>query len=90
MSPSHDIHECYYCGLNHKTVEAGGIYYCPNALCQGPGAAHFRSQLKSYCEVDGGGKHTVDHEEAIAAALALDVEPAIRKAIEASIPRWRT
>lgn len=55
---------CYYCGLYDERVEAGGVWYCPNPICQGPGGAWFRRQLKSYREVEGG-RHTVDTEELI-------------------------
>jgi len=53
---------CYYCGLLHDLVEAGGIYYCPNPLCKGPGGAPHRAKLKSY-ELIRGDKHTVDATE---------------------------
>lgn len=43
-------YDCYYCGISHTEVEAQGIWYCPNNLCCGPGAAYFRSTLKSYKE----------------------------------------
>lgn len=56
------IYICHYCGLHHKDVEAGGIHYCPNPCCLGPGQSYTRSKLDSYKEV-GSGKHTVDLEE---------------------------
>jgi hypothetical protein len=49
-------YQCYYCGIHHSKVEAQGIFYCPNNLCSGPGAAYFRSTLKSYTE-DGSGHY---------------------------------
>jgi ribosomal protein L37AE/L43A len=52
---------CYYCGLKNDKTEAGGIYYCPNPRCIGPGGAWFRMRLKSYIEIDN--RHTVDEEE---------------------------
>jgi hypothetical protein len=85
------LYTCYYCGLHHKEVEAGGIYSCPNVLCWGPGGAWFRSECKSYKEDADGNKHTVDHEEWIGRALfyasTLDGEDpelaaAIRKCAE--------
>ena len=27
-----DPNTCYYCGLHHDRVEAGGVYHCPNNL----------------------------------------------------------
>jgi len=56
------IYVCYYCGLNHPDVEAGGVFCCPNPCCLGPGQAHGRSKLESYREV-AGGRHTVDLDE---------------------------
>lgn len=29
---------CHYCKLEHRQVEARGLYYCPNRFCGGPGA----------------------------------------------------
>jgi hypothetical protein len=62
---------CYYCDLEHPRVEAGGIYYCPNFLCTGPGGAPHRRKLASYaegCYPKSG--HTVDEEEWQRAGLA--------------------
>jgi len=85
---------CYYCGVQHKNVEAGGIHHCPNVLCQGPGAGDWRSKLKSYQETGRDGRHTVDHWEAIAAGLAaatkLESEGEERLAlhIRGSVEKW--
>lgn len=46
----------------HPDVEAGGMWYCPNLLCSGPGAGWFRSTLESYKE-SSNGSHTVDSNE---------------------------
>lgn len=54
--------ECFYCKIDHERVEAEGIYYCPNPLCRGPGAAWFRRTLESYHEILDG-RHTVDEKE---------------------------
>lgn len=54
-------YKCDYCGLNHQQVEAGGIYFCPNPLCPGPGAAWARASLDSYIETEEG--HEVDQIE---------------------------
>ena len=54
-------YKCFYCGLKHPKVECKGVFHCPNALCDGPGAAFFRSTLDSY--VDHGSTHTVDEDE---------------------------
>jgi hypothetical protein len=83
---------CYYCRLEHKKVEAGGIHYCPNPLCTGPGASYVRSKLKSYRDV-GNDRHTVDHAEMIAYGLEraaeLDATDAPLAAhIRASVPKW--
>jgi hypothetical protein len=53
---------CYFCGLANKSVEAGGMWYCPNFGCTGPGAHSHRRTLKSYKE-EGSGKHSVDYTE---------------------------
>jgi hypothetical protein len=53
---------CYYCGLADKNVEAGGVWYCPNFGCSGPGGHSHRRTLKSYKEISSG-KHTVDYVE---------------------------
>jgi hypothetical protein len=37
--------------------------HCPNPYCHGPGAAFFRSKLKSYKEDGNGNTHTVDEQE---------------------------
>lgn len=55
------VWDCFYCGLRDGKVEAGGIWYCPNGHCPGPGGAWFRAKLKSYRD-DGSG-HTVDGDE---------------------------
>lgn len=41
-----DHYTCYYCNLAHKKVEAGGMWYCPNIACKGPGGTYYRSKLK--------------------------------------------
>jgi hypothetical protein len=85
-----DIFKCHYCGLIHKRVEAGGIYYCPNTLCLGPGAAYFRSTCKSYKE-DRWGKHTVDTFELVGKALLeleKETDPEIRTKIVKSAIAW--
>jgi hypothetical protein len=53
--------DCFGCGLNHKKIEAAGIWYCPNPKCGSAGAAWFRSTLDSYEESGRG--HLVDEEE---------------------------
>lgn len=53
------IYSCFYCGLFHKKVECGGVFYCPNPRCSGPGAAWFRQTLKSYKNV-GNNSHEID------------------------------
>jgi len=85
-----DPNTCYYCGLHHDRVEAGGVYHCPNNLCTGPGAGGFRSTLKSYKETQGE-RHIVDPHEVVSAAIAkLADEPdqAIRAAVYASVSKW--
>jgi hypothetical protein len=56
-----DHYTCFYCGLAHKKVEAGGMWWCPNVTCAGPGNSYFRTKLKSYKET--GSQHTVDTKE---------------------------
>lgn len=58
--PSHCL--CHYCGLSHRTVEAGGIWYCPNPGCGGPGNNYLLSSLpetKNHTD----GTITVDYVE---------------------------
>lgn len=55
-------HTCFFCGLYGERVEAGGIYFCPNPICPGPGGAWFRRKCKSYQEEEGG-RHSVDTRE---------------------------
>ncbi len=55
-------HECCSCGLKHQKVECQGMWYCPNALCSGPGGAWFRKTLKSYRDILNS-RHTVDPYE---------------------------
>lgn len=87
------VHECYYCKLTHKDVEAGGMYYCPNVLCQGPGACRWREGLSSYDETGDDGRHTVDHREALIRGLAhaFEIEksdPALAAKIRETAPKW--
>jgi hypothetical protein len=88
--PKH--YTCHYCDLTHKRVEAGGMWFCPNPACVGPGAAYWRSQhLKSYR--DKGDQYTVDPKEmyhrGLEEALKLDeTEPAIAAAIRRSSHYW--
>lgn len=83
---------CYYCNLASKQVEAGGVWYCPNFGCSGPGGHSHRRQLKSYKEVSGG-KHTVDYQEwrdeCLIRASKIQDEY-IRKAIEHSAKQMET
>lgn len=71
----HDPYQCITCGLVHRKVEAGGIYYCPNPLCRVCGAAWFRASLPSMKE-NSNGTHTVDAEEWVLAAYAVDISDA--------------
>lgn len=67
--------DCYYCGCHDKDVEAGGIWYCPNAFCDGPGSVWFNSRLKSYKE-QGDKKYSIDRDEKnFAAKLFHDENP---------------
>lgn len=88
-----DLCTCYYCSIYHKTVEASGIWYCPNPLCTGPGAAWFRVKLKSYQEREStlGGTHTVDELEAVLEAVKLakdEKDEVIKNAIIESVAKW--
>ena len=56
-----DHYTCYYCGLAHKNVEAGGMWHCPNIACSGPGGGYYRSKLKG--TTDEGSKQNVDMKE---------------------------
>lgn len=37
---------CYACGLSHKKVEGGGLWYCPNYACIG------NNDRSQYCKSD--------------------------------------
>jgi len=58
---------CRSCELRHLQVEAGGLWFCPNVACSGPGAYAFRSTLESF--TDHGTTHSVDHLEWAAKAI---------------------
>ena len=87
-----DHYTCYYCGLASKQVEAGGVWYCPNFGCSGPGGCSHRRQLKSYVEVSGG-KHSVDlqewRDECLERARRIE-DRYIRKAMEHSAKQMLT
>lgn len=53
---------CQSCGIKHPSVDAIGIWYCPNALCRGAGAAWFRKTLDSYQEYEDF-THSVEENE---------------------------
>jgi hypothetical protein len=62
--------ECHYCKLKHKDVEAGGVYYCENPLCTGPGASWMRRSLASY-KINDDGTHTVDAIELVSKGMVV-------------------
>lgn len=63
MTDIKDQYTCLFCTIgHHKSVECGGIYYCPNPLCTGSGGAWFRTKLRSY-KATSDTRHTVDWEE---------------------------
>lgn len=50
---------CCYCGLASKQVEAGGMWYCPNARCAGPAGGQHRHVLECQdCRKKIGEDHT--------------------------------
>lgn len=79
------LYTCYYCGLFSSSVEAGGIWHCPNLLCRGPGAAWFRATLSSYRKVKND-EHTVDECEWEAKAYIYILEH--KSANKVAIP-WK-
>lgn len=85
-----DQYKCYYCGLSHIKVEAGGMWGCPNIACSGPGNAYFRRSLKSFR--DEGDKHSIDLEEwegKVRELLPAITDPGIYKATEHSLWKLR-
>jgi len=76
---------CNFCDLVHDKVEAGGLWYCPNPICPGCGAAYHRRKMDSYQEIENG-RHTVDPKEKIAIGERLleqlDLDPNLWEAIE--------
>lgn len=80
---------CYYCQLVHHLVEAGGVHYCPNRLCNGPGGWGHRAKMASYREL-ADGKHTVDADELVTKVKTnphLDLS--ISLAEQRMIPWWK-
>ena len=63
-----DDETCTYCGLRHKSVEAGGQWYCPNPACRGCGTEWFNAKLASFEKTDRG--YTIDDADSDTAALA--------------------
>jgi hypothetical protein len=62
MEKPDKIETCASCGTTDPSVEANGIWHCPNALCRGVGAHWFRRRLKSYKDnVDS--THSVNEDE---------------------------
>jgi hypothetical protein len=86
---------CYFCGLSHKRVEAGGMWFCPNFTCMGPGNHGFRKRnLKSYKEVENQ-RHTVDDQEWKELAENLTLSPeewegGMREAVQTGIKMLHT
>lgn len=83
------IYDCFYCGLKDGRVECGGIYYCPNGLCDGPGSGWFNRTLKSYKDLGSSG-YTIDHDERVEqwkklcedARGAIEMESGLKKLTE--------
>lgn len=59
-----EVETCRSCGLQHKNVEARGIWHCPNWLCNSSGAYCWKRRLKSYKENEDG-TFSIDWKEAI-------------------------
>lgn len=89
-----DHYTCRYCQYRSTSVEAGGIWHCPNVLCSGPGATGWRSaNLKSFKTV--GSQYEVDPRELYDEGMqyASDVEvshPELAAAIRRSSVVWLT
>ena len=85
-----DHYTCHYCKLAHRKVEAGGMWFCPNVSCAGPGNHGARKQLVSYHE-NANGSHSVDNQDwkkfCEAYLLENEVDVYIREAVEAGIKR---
>lgn len=84
-----DHYTCYYCKLAHKSVEAGGMWGCPNITCTGPGNSHYRSNLKSF-KVEPERHHSVDTKEwleKVKEDIRSVTDPSLIEAIEAGIKR---
>lgn len=79
-----DHHCCYYCGLAHHRVEAGGMWHCPNIACHGPGNSYFRGKLPSTRNEDN--HQIVDDAEWMKEVenLLPDLESSLRPAVENS------
>lgn len=80
------IEPCYYCGLENDRVEAGGVWYCPNRFCQGPGAFWLRT--KAGYHGDDGILRAAKEAEMIAdcaVAIEMEQEPRMRAALQRSL-----
>lgn len=82
---------CFYCQLEHHDVEAGGVHYCPNRLCTGPGQATARMvHLKSFKNHADWG-YTFDAKELVDLVTAAPhSDPLVREAEDRFLPKWRT
>jgi len=85
-----DHYTCYFCKLEHKNVEAGGMWACPNLACSGPGGHYHRRDLKSYKETNDG-HHTIqilEYLDWIVENGKKITDPAIKLAIGKSVRKW--
>jgi len=48
------IDQCYCCKLEHKDVEWGGIYYCPNPFCGMSGSTYWKTKNLNVKETKDG------------------------------------
>ena len=82
------VYVCIGCGLYHRRVECGGIYYCPNVLCNMCGATHWKTNKPWSRSVDNG-VEILDwqamHDEGLAYADSIEeTEPEVAAAIRHS------
>lgn len=75
--------QCFYCGLEDDKVEAGGVWYCPNPLCTGPGVTNwFASKLKSYRDMGSSGGTASEEEIVQEANKYLNEHKELRAKVE--------
>lgn len=77
---------CYYCHSDSEKVEAGGIYYCPNVFCTGPGNFSGRTRAGYQTENDGEGEQSFEQLQLMIqnCLAAIEKDPRLEYAVSLS------